>query len=157
MLNSSHRAETNCYYLPSLSKFYEGRVQSHVAFPFMSHGLDTLQPFGCCTPTRTTQGELCSPEGMVLPHQKDSLVPRPSAPQFSLQIAAVELPAPATSLPTKDGQCWSPASAETQGDPSVEGSCTFGPPTQALGAEAPQPEPELELLLTVTWCAHKHV
>lgn len=126
MLNSSHRAENNCYYLPSLSKFYKGWVQSHMAFPFISHGLDTLQRFGCCMHAHTTQGELCSPEGMVVPHQKGSLEPWPLAPQFSLQTAVVELPAPATSLQTKDSRSWSPVSAETQEDHSVEGSCTFG-------------------------------
>lgn len=41
---------------------------------------------------------------------------------------AVESLAPATSLPTKDSRSQSPASAKGQGDPSVEGSCTFGHP-----------------------------
>lgn len=59
MLNSSRRAETD--YLPSLCKFYEGWVQSHVAFPSISLSSDTLQPFGCCTRTRTVHGELRSP------------------------------------------------------------------------------------------------
>lgn len=70
MLNSSHRAETNCYYLLSLCKFYEGQDQSCMGFPPISHSSDTLQPFGCCTPARPAQGGLCCPKGTALPRQK---------------------------------------------------------------------------------------
>lgn len=52
MLNSSRRAETNCYYFPLLCKFYEGQVQSHMALPLISQDLHTLQHFGAAhTPT----------------------------------------------------------------------------------------------------------
>lgn len=59
MLNSSRRAETNCYYIPLLCKFYKGQVQSHMALPLISQDLHTLQHFGCCTHMYPAQGELC--------------------------------------------------------------------------------------------------
>lgn len=135
------------------------------AFPSISHGSGTLQPFGCCTRAHTVPGELRSPKGTALPHQKGSCVPWPLAPQFSLDgSSGVACP---NYISTNKRR---PVPVPIMGRDarrSFSGRILHPRPllTQALSAEAPQlcqapaprRAPTLELLLTVSICAHEHV
>lgn len=137
MLNSPRRAETNCYYLPSLCKFYEGQVQSHMLFPSISHSSDTLQPFGCCT--CTTQHPVCSPRARCCPSSRcHNLRYRPQRwsclPQLHLCQQKTASPCPQHQQRGRGILRWKdPAPSATR--------------SQVLSAEAPElpwREPELE-------------
>lgn len=162
MLNSSHRAETNCYYLPSVCKFYKGRVQTHVAFPSISHAQTPPNPLAAARVPAWRRESFMVPRAQRFPTRRSHWCRGPWLHNFHYRLQQqsclpqLHLRQQETASPSP--QHWQRHRGSFSGDPQP-------PLTQALSAEAPhlrqapapRRKPKLELLLTVSVCTHEHV
>jgi len=163
MLNSSRRLGTNCYYLPSLCKFYEGRVQSHVPFPSISHGSDTSKPLAAARPPAPRRESFAVPRAQRIPTRRAHRCHGPQLrnfhyrPQWWSCLPQLHLRQQKTAGPSPQHR------RRHRG--SFGGRILHLRPalTQVLGAEAPQlhqalvPWTEPELPLTMSGCAREHI